>query len=209
LKEYKVEKVFTNHDYEPYATERDLAIERLLKEQGAGFYTFKDQVLLEKDEVIKDDGKPYTVFTPYSKKWKAVLTEFHLTSYPNKKYFHNFYKQEERVLLSLEQIGFKPQGLSFPGKEWQGSIIRNYKEQRDFPSVAGTSRLSVHLRFGTISIRALANEAGAYNETFLNELIWRAMHSNLNMIKSTGEIMKRNLKPGVPDKLVIRSWMQE
>ena len=137
------------------------------------FYTFKDQVILEKEEVLKDDGKPYTIFTPYSRKWKGVLTEFHLKPYSNKKYFNNFYKQPGRKLISLEEMGFNAAGLSFPGKEWQGQIIRNYKEQRDFPAVQGTSRLSVHLRFGTISIRELAGEAGALNETFLNELIWR------------------------------------
>jgi deoxyribodipyrimidine photo-lyase len=173
LKDYTIEKVFTNHDYEPYANERDLAVEKLLKEHGAGFITFKDHVILEKDEVLKDDGKPYTIFTPYSRKWKAVLTEFHLKSYSNKKYFKNFYKQPERKLISLEKMGFTGSGQSFPGKEWIGQVIRNYKAQRDIPSIQGTSRLSVHLRFGTISIRKLADEAGALNETYLNELIWR------------------------------------
>lgn len=173
LNEYRVEKVFANHDYEPYARERDDAIQKLLNEQGVSFYTFKDQVILEKDEVLKDDGKPYTVFTPYSRKWKATLTDFHLKTYPTKKYFSGFFKQAEKKLVTLEEMGFKPAGLSFPGKEWKGQIIRNYKEQRDIPSVQGTSRLSVHLRFGTISIRQLAAEAGALNETFLNELIWR------------------------------------
>ena len=90
LQEYTLEKVFTNHDYEPYAQKRDAAIAQLLQTHGASFHTFKDQVILEKNEVLKDDGKPYTVFTPYSRKWKAVLTEFHLKPYPNKKYFRNF-----------------------------------------------------------------------------------------------------------------------
>ena len=173
LNEYHIEKVFTNHDYEPYAKERDTTIEKLLKEQGANFHTFKDQVILEKDEVLKDDGKPYTIFTPYSRRWKAVLTEFHLKPYSNKKYFKSFYKQPERKLISLQEMGFKSAGQSFPEKEWKGQIIRNYKEQRNIPSIQGTSRLSVHLRFGTISIRELAGEAGGLNETFLNELIWR------------------------------------
>lgn len=173
LQEYNVEKVFTNHDYEPYAQKRDAAIAQLLQTNKTGFHTFKDQVILEKDEVLKDDGNPYTVFTPYSRKWKAVLTEFHLKPYSNKKYFRNFYKQPERTVIPLADMNFKAAGLPFPGKEWQGAIIRNYKEQRDIPSIQGTSRLSVHLRFGTISIRTLAAEAGAFNETFLNELIWR------------------------------------
>ncbi len=173
LNEYNVEKVFTNHDYEPYAKERDGMIEKLLKANGTSLHTFKDQVILEKNEVLKDDGKPYTIFTPFSRKWKAVLTEFHLKPYPNKKYFKSFYKQPERKIISLEEMGFKAAGQSFPEKEWKGQIIRNYKEQRDIPSIQGTSRLSVHLRFGTISIRELAGEAGALNETYLNELIWR------------------------------------
>jgi deoxyribodipyrimidine photo-lyase len=173
LKEYRIESVFTNHDYEPYARDRDDAIQSLLKEKGVAFKTFKDQVIFEKDEVLKDDGKPYTVFTPYSRKWKAALIDFHVKPYPNYKYFSNFYKQEPKPILSLEEIGFKPVGQPFPEKEWKGQIIRHYKEQRDLPAVQGTSRLSVHLRFGTISIRELAGEAGALNETFLNELVWR------------------------------------
>lgn len=173
LREYDVRTIFTNHDYEPYARERDSSIEKLLKENNTGFCTFKDQVILEKDEVLKDDGKPYTVFTPYSRKWKTVVTDFHLKPYPNKKYFKNFYKQPDRKMPALKEMGFESAGLSFPEKEWKGQVIRNYKEQRDIPSVQGTSRLSVHLRFGTVSIRTLAAEAGALNETFLNELIWR------------------------------------
>ena len=90
-----------------------------MKDHGASFYTFKDQVILEKDEVVKDDGKPYTIFTPYSRKWKGVLTEFHLKPYSNKKYFKNFYKQPERKLISLEEMGFKSAAFSFPEKEWK------------------------------------------------------------------------------------------
>jgi len=173
LKGYNIKKVFTNHDYEPYAKQRDSEILQLLNEHGVSFHTYKDQVIFEKDEVLKDDGKPYTIFTPYSRKWKAALKEYHLKAYPVKKYLANFFKQPGKKIISLEEMGFVPAGLPFPGKEWMGQVIRHYKEQRDIPSVQGTSRLSVHLRFGTISIRELADEAGALNETFLNELIWR------------------------------------
>ncbi|MBK8140165.1 MAG: deoxyribodipyrimidine photo-lyase [Chitinophagaceae bacterium] len=173
LKEYNIKKVFTNHDYEPYAKQRDSEILQLLNEHGVSFHTYKDQVIFEKNEVLKDDGKPYTIFTPYSRKWKAALKEYHLKAYPVKKYLANFFKQPGKKIISLEEMGFAPAGLPFPGKEWMGQVIRHYKEQRDIPSVQGTSRLSVHLRFGTISIRELADEAGALNETFLNELIWR------------------------------------
>ena len=172
-KEYSIQKVFTNHDYEPYARKRDAEIKIFLEKQGVSFQTFKDQVIFEKDEVVKDDGKPYTVFTPYSRKWKAAISKFFLSSYPAEKYFFNFFKQPAKNIPSLAEMGFKPAGQAFPGKKWKAEIIKAYKEQRDFPAIDGTSRLSVHLRFGTISVRELAREAGKWNETFLNELIWR------------------------------------
>lgn len=173
LEEYNVEQVFTNNDYEPYARQRDEAIALLLKSRGADFYSGKDQVIFEKNEALKDDGKPYTVFTPYSRKWKSLLREFYLQSYPVEKYSENFFKQPEKKIPSPEQLGFEPTGQGFPGKTWDPGLIQRYSEQRDYPGTTGTSRLSVHLRFGTISIRELAREAGALNETFLNELIWR------------------------------------
>lgn len=176
VEEYSIHTVFTNHDYEPYAIDRDKDVATFLKEQGIAFNSFKDQVLLEKNEVLKVDGKPYTVFTPYSRKWKSVLKDFHLKSYPIKKYAGNFLKQSPRKIISLEDMNFIPGDVSFPDKEWKGQVIRNYKEQRDFPGIAGTSRLGVHLRFGTISIRSLAAEAGAFNESFLNELVWREFY---------------------------------
>ena len=173
LDEYAIQKVFTNHDYEPYARQRDGDIEKLLGSSGVSFHSYKDQVIFEKAEVVKDNGKPYTIFTPYSGRWKSIVNEFYLKSYPTKKYFNNFFRQDEKEVPSLESINFKPAGQSYPSKEWKNDMIRQYKEQRDFPSINGTSRLSVHLRFGTVSIRELAKKGGALNETFLNELIWR------------------------------------
>lgn len=179
LKHYKIEKVFTNHDYEPYATQRDKEIAALLKDAGVSFHTYKDQVIAEKSEVVKDDGKPYTIFTPYSRKWGAVVNDFYLSSYPTKKYWKNFYKQDEIAIPSLASMKFKPAGISFPSKKWKEDIIRKYREQRDIPAIQGTSRLSVHLRFGTISIRELAREAGSLNATYLNELIWRDFYQTI------------------------------
>jgi deoxyribodipyrimidine photo-lyase len=173
LDDYAVANVFTNHDYEPYARLRDGAIAELLREYEVPFHTYKDQVIFEKNEVLKDDGNPYTVFTPYSKKWKAKLNDSYLKSYTAKNYFSNFFRHPAKEIPSLQSMRFQPAGQSFPGKEWKEDMIRRYKEQRDIPSVQGTSRLSVHLRFGTVSIRQLAREAGKLSETFLNELIWR------------------------------------
>ena len=173
LSKYKIEKVYTNHDYEPYAIDRDKKINEILKLSGAQLKTYKDQVIFEKDEVIKDDGKPYTVFTPYSRKWKAKLNDFYLRSYPTEKYFSGFYKQSYFQIPTLASIGFKNVDATFPSKATNEALIKNYYEQRNFPSINGTSKLGVHLRFGTISIRELAIKAKELNETFLNELIWR------------------------------------
>ena len=170
---YKIEKVFTNHDYEPYALERDKSIADFLKTKDTLFETYKDQIILEKDEVLKDDGKPYTVFTPYSRKWKTVLTEFHLKPYPTKKYFENFHKQTAQEMPTLKAIGFIETEKHFPSTDLKEQLISKYQEQRNFPGVAGTSKLGVHLRFGTISIRQIAQESMGLSETFLNELIWR------------------------------------
>lgn len=173
LKDYPVSSVFTNHDYEPYARERDNAVNDILKNKKISFQTFKDQVIFEKSEVVKDDGKPYTVFTPYSRKWKAKLNDFYLRSYPVEKYRKAFFQQKEKEIPSLESMQFIPQEIKFPAKKWDAHTIKGYKDQRDTPAVAGTSRLSVHLRFGTLSIRQLARETSPLSETFLNELIWR------------------------------------
>src|SRR6185436_9753190 len=173
INEYEIKNVFTNHDYEPYAKQRDGDIAKLLDLNDISFHSYKDQVIFEKNEVVKDDGKPYTVFTPYSRKWKSILNEFYLSSYPTKKYFSNFFKQEKKEIPSLEKMNFKPAGQRFPPGKFRKEIIKHYKEQRDYPAIEGTSRLSVHLRFGTISIRKLAKEAQKLNETFLNELTWR------------------------------------
>ena len=173
LSNYNIAKVFTNHDYEPYARERDKKIKALLKERRAELLSFKDHVIFEKDEVIKDDGNPYTVFTPYSKKWKAALTQFHLKPYPVKKYLSAFIKKEQKKIPTLKELGFKESMKPFPAKDADEVLIKHYAEQRNFPGIRGTSKLGVHLRFGTISIRQLADKSQALSGTYLNELIWR------------------------------------
>jgi len=173
FEKYTIEKVFTNHDYEPYARERDAAVASLLKTKDASLHSFKDQVIFEKDEVIKDDGKPYTVFTAYSRKWRAVLNESHFRSYPTEKYFNNFYRQPAITFPSLGSLGFTAIEKPFPSKELNGQLVLKYGEQRNFPAINGTSRLGVHLRFGTVSIRQIAKQGSGLSDTFLNELIWR------------------------------------
>ncbi len=173
LKEYSVENVFANEDYEQYAFDRDEAISSILQKHNAQLKLFKDQVVFSKNEIVKDDGKPYTVFTPYSRKWLAALKPFHLKSYPTKKYFKNFFKQEALKIPSLESMGFEKTDKAFPSKKINENVIKHYKQTRDFPGEEGTSRMSVHLRFGTVSIRELASKSQKLNSTYLNELIWR------------------------------------
>jgi deoxyribodipyrimidine photo-lyase len=175
--EFQIEKVFTNHDYEPYAKERDGKIRELLQVNSISFHTYKDQVIFEKNEILKDNGEPYTVFTPYSRKWKATLNNFFLSSYPTEKYFNNFYRAETLVVPSLESMGFRNMNYPFPSRELKEEIIIKYSSTRDFPGIEnGTSRLGVHLRFGTVSIRQIARLAKSINDTYLNELIWREFY---------------------------------
>ncbi|MBS1606050.1 MAG: deoxyribodipyrimidine photo-lyase [Bacteroidetes bacterium] len=173
---YLIMGVYTNTDYEPYATERDLAVGRLLQERGIPFYNYKDQVIFEKGEVLKDDGKPYTIFTPYSRKWKSTLSDFYLSSYPTKKYWRHFLEHRRGAIPSLASMGFSGSGEPFSPAVVRADLLRDYEKTRDLPGVAGTSRMGVHLRMGTVSIRALARKAGELSETYLNELIWREFY---------------------------------
>lgn len=173
VQQYTIEQVFSNHDYEPYALERDDRINNFLQQHNIGFHTYKDQVIFEKDEIVKDDGRPYTVFTPYSKKWKARLNDFYLKAWPTENYFNNFYKQNALPVPSLAAIGFEQTNDSFPPPIPDDRVIQQYEKHRDSPAIAGTSHMGVHLRFGTISVRQLTQKALQLNETYLNELIWR------------------------------------
>lgn len=175
IKSYSVKKVFTNRDYEPYANERDNELNLFFRAHSIEFNTYKDQVIFEKEEVLKDDGKPYTVYTPYSKKWKLKLNDFYLKSYPTEKYFSDFFKIEKiSELISLKEMEFYDEVVEFPARHVKDDLIRHYIETRDIPSLRGTSRISVHLRFGTVSIRELTRQSiAAKGEKYLNELIWR------------------------------------
>jgi len=172
ISQFKIESVFTNHDYEPEAIKRDSGINEQLKQDGITLNTFKDQVIFEKNEVVKPDGKPYTIFTPYSKVWLSKFSPTELQDYSIGKLKDNFYRFSSNM-PTLESIGFSKTDATFPSAEINQDIIKNYDSTRDYPAIEGTSRLGVHLRFGTVSIRKLANTAFELNSTFLKELIWR------------------------------------
>lgn len=170
---YKVKNVFTNHDYEPYAIERDKNIAAFLQSKNISFSTFKDQVIFEKNEVLKSDGKPYTIFTPYSRIWKAELISKPINFFPSEKLTENFIRIDTFTFPSLTDIGFIQSNITVPEISINDEIISKYHITRNTPSINGTTKLGVHLRFGTVSVRHLVSIAQKKNEQWLNELIWR------------------------------------
>lgn len=174
-KDFQIEAIYTNHDYEPAARVRDEAVAKWAKSVGVEFKTFKDQTLFEKDEILTDAGKPYTVYTPYKKKVLSKLNEFYLRSYPNDLYESSFAKvAKPEPMMSLEDIGFTKSSLELPSIDVSTKILKTYAQTRDFPALShGTTHLGLHLRFGTVSVRELAREGLRYSDVWLSELIWR------------------------------------
>lgn len=170
---YKIGSVFTNHDYEPYAKERDNIVSELLKKSGIGFRTYKDQVLFEPGEIVKPDGTPYTVYTPYSKKWLAKLQESGIQEYRSETLIDRFIGDDFHEIPSLAEMGFHLSTIDFLNPEIPETLIRNYAETRNYPGLDSTSRLGVHLRFGTISVRDCIRAGQELSKAWLNELIWR------------------------------------
>ena len=176
IDEYDVNAVYVNKDYEPYAVERDQEIKELCKSKEIKFHSFKDHVIFEPDEILKDDGTPYKVFTPFSKKWREQLTEKHFESVPSALYFSNFYQFKNEGIIPLEEMGFEPSNIEIPSSTVTDKTIEQYGDLRNFPAKEGTSRIGVHLRFGTISIRQLAQQSKDQSFSYMNELIWREFY---------------------------------
>jgi deoxyribodipyrimidine photo-lyase len=185
--------VYTNHDYEPYAKHRDQAVATYLTAHQIAFHSFKDQVIFEKDEVMKDDGTPYTVFTPYMKKWKALFSPEMTYEFDISALLNHLFQTSPLCSPSLQDIGFKPQYCDFPSKELNLACIKKYDQQRDIPSILGTSRLSIHFRFGTISIRTATRIAREHNAVWLNELIWRNFY--MMILWHFPHVAERSFKP--------------
>lgn len=175
LSEYTINKVYANHDYEPYALERDVHIKKNLAEKGVLFQTYKDQVIFEKNEVSKFSGEPYTVFTPYNHRWLEKLKEDTncLVNWNSENYFFNFVQNIDKQDLTLSEIGFSETKGIFQPFVINKPVLETYDKTRDFPALDSTSKVSVHLRFGTVSVRQLVSSALAINAVWLNELIWR------------------------------------
>lgn len=179
LRSHPVAAVYTNHDYEPYARERDDALRQWLKTQSVTFHSFKDQVVFEKREVVKEDGDPYVVYTPYMRKWRSMLSQTALTFYPSAERLSGLVKQPSCSNLTLADIGFVRAAITVPPYQLGTGILECYAANRDFPARHGTSQLSPHLRFGTVSIRQIVQQTLEISDSFCNELIWREFFSQI------------------------------
>ncbi len=173
-KKYTIEKVVFNHDYEPYGVKRDIKITEFLKPNNIAVESYKDQVIFEKSEVVKDDGLPYKVYTPYSKKWNEKYNNQENLYYPSEKFLKNFKSPIHTTNLKLEDIGFSRSKIKIPKNKLTSTLINEYEMTRNYPYMDSTSRVGAYLRFGLISTRKLVNKANQEkNKTYLKELIWR------------------------------------
>lgn len=191
--EYEIGSVFANQDYEPDAKERDNEIHSFLAMQGVSFLQFKDQLVFHKNDILKDDGSPYTVFTPYRKKWLAKLAKTQVEHYPSEKFLKNLFKTTPLPTVKLRELGFRKGKFSFPEKKIDKQLLKDYAEKRDFPEMDATSHLGIHLRFGTISIRELTVKAQKYSPVFLNELIWRNFY--MDILWHFPHVVNRSFRP--------------
>ncbi len=174
IEDYDIQAVYTNLDYEPYARDRDKGISEWLQSKGIAFHSFKDQVIYEKLEVVKQDGDPYVVYTPYMRTWMEAFKEEGIKNFPSEKKLGNLLSYEAAEMISLQEMGFEPHEQKIADYEVSGELIRDYEDTRNFPAKDATSRLGPHLRFGTVSIREMVKKADEQeNKTFLKELIWR------------------------------------
>jgi deoxyribodipyrimidine photo-lyase len=194
IAQYNISEVFANRDYEPYAIVRDEQTEKLLQAQNIGFHTFKDQVIFEKSECIKADGNPYTVYTPYMKKWMSRFQENQVQINNTEKYFQNFLQLPWSEIALLEEIGFLRSAIKVPELRIDKERIDRYEQTRNFPYLDGTSMAGIHLRFGTVSIREIIKKADSCeNKTFLKELVWREFF--MQILFHFPKVIEKSFKP--------------
>ncbi len=211
-KEYEISEVFTNHDYEPYAIKRDQEINEFLNKNKIKFNTFKDQVVFEKNEICKDNGKPYLVFTAYKNKWMSKVKERDYDEVPSHKYLKNLFQEKTNDIPKLENFGFQYSNYSFPKVQMEKPFLNNYKNTRNLLYVEGTSRISVHLRFGTVSIRKCVRHSIKEEPTFLTELIWREFY--MMILSQFPHVETKAFKPEYDkiqwqnDKKLFKAWCE-
>ncbi|WP_158798305.1 deoxyribodipyrimidine photo-lyase [Pedobacter sp. L105] len=193
IETYAVKEVYTNHDYEPYALERDDSLSEFLRTETISFKTYKDQVIFEKDEITKADGKPYTVFTPYFRQWHKKLNDFYLKAYPVEKYLSNLFQTKPFAFPKLSSLGFEKSDQNFPSANFERKLAA-YEERRDFPFDDATTHIGLHFRFGTVSIREAAAKAiSAKADKWLSELAWRDFY--MMILSHFPQITTQSFKP--------------
>jgi deoxyribodipyrimidine photo-lyase len=188
---HEINSVYINKDYEPYAIQRDNVIEALLWSKQIALKRFKDQVIFEEGEILKSDNKPYTIFTPYKRRWMKKLSDNlpmnMLSQSPAKKNYQKYIHQ----FPSLEELGFSKSSVKV--KPFDLSVIKEYDKYRDYPSADKTSYLGPHLRFGTVGIRKIVMDALDMNAVFLGELIWREFF--MQILFNFPDVITGNFKP--------------
>ncbi|MCB0687829.1 MAG: deoxyribodipyrimidine photo-lyase [Saprospiraceae bacterium] len=200
MDEFEVTSVFFNRDYEPYAKDRDNVVKNFLEQKKVRVFTFKDHLIFESNEVTKTDGDPYVVFTPYKKVWlehlhnlvskgSGVVPAFKTTSAD----LQRLIKMKSEDLFTLKSIGFEELDFEYPDAEAEEKLLLNYDKTRDFPALDGTSRLGIHLRFGTISLRGLVDRVRNLNAVYLSELIWREFYSHI--LDRFPEVINHSFRP--------------
>ena len=192
VQEFEVQTVYTNRDYEPYAQSRDGQVEALLAKKNIPFLTFKDQVIFEPGEILNGSGEFYKVFTPFSRNWLEKFRQTRVQPLPEANW-KNLFPCSPLPFITLSEMGFEASSLEIPSTQVEDAILKEYEAQRNFPAVRGTSRLGIHLRFGTLSIRSLALKAASLNATYLNELIWREFY--MMILGNAPQVVDRAFKP--------------
>ncbi len=192
VQEFEVQTVYTNRDYEPYAQSRDGQVEALLGKKNIPFLTFKDQVIFEPGEILNGSGEFYKVFTPFSRNWLEKFRQTRVQPLPEANW-KNLFTCSPLPFITLSEMGFEASTLEIPSTQVEDAILKEYEAQRNFPAVRGTSRLGIHLRFGTLSIRSLALKAASLNATYLNELIWREFY--MMILGNAPQVVDRAFKP--------------
>jgi len=192
IQEFEVQTVYTNRDYEPYAQSRDAQVEALLAKKNIPLLTFKDQVIFEPGEILNGSGEFYKVFTPFSRNWLEKFQQTRVQPLPEANW-KNLFPCSPLPFITLSEMGFEASSLEIPSTQVEDAILKEYEAQRNFPAVRGTSRLGIHLRFGTLSIRSLALKAASLNATYLNELIWREFY--MMILGNAPQVVDRAFKP--------------
>lgn len=173
MEEYEIDGVYAGADYEPYAIKRDEEVAEKLSEQDIKLELVKDHVIFEYDEVLKQDGTPYIIYTPYMRAWKKRLQAMQVEHYPSEAFTHQFKSHAPVPMPSIEDIGFHRVDHGVDEPRLEPDLLARYQKDRDYPQVDATSHIGPHLRFGTISTRAAVNIAMDSSEIWLNQLIWR------------------------------------